>query len=129
MNYKIDKNIFFLNGKKIEFDYPIVEILEFDTSIIIFIAPTRKEDYEQYDQKYSWKNNEGPVWGFSKEGVFLWQWKIGYVNSIKKGEIDEKILLSTDYYKKKPCLMLYCVDWVFYVDPKTGEKLREEQTK
>jgi hypothetical protein len=130
--FRVEKNILYIKEKRIEFDYDIIEVLEFDTSIVIYIAPVNKKDYEEYNQKYSWKNKKGPVWGISKDGEFLWQWETGYINSIRKGETQAKIILPSGFKgnnTKKSCLILNGDNWVFYVNPQTGEKICEEQTK
>jgi len=51
--FKIDKNILYFKNKKIEFDYDITEVLEFDTSIVIYIAPARRSVHRYVELKAS----------------------------------------------------------------------------
>lgn len=133
MDYTIKSNKVIMNKNNVEFPFPIKKVIEFEHVLIVFVYPKNKDQNEKYKNFYDWKLSRGPVYAISDEGKILWQWKTSYVGNISKVPHKSSIVLLDPLLRKqeesKYDLLIHAQGWNFYVDPKTGRKISEEQTR
>ncbi|GHV59362.1 hypothetical protein FACS1894182_13350 [Bacteroidia bacterium] len=122
---KSDK-IIKINNIKISFDFPIKTILDFDDCLVILLIPQEKDDIKQVE-----KNNKTNLLAINNKGQILWQISNIYIPEIRKVVHKTPLIILDETLKKeisnKFDLLIHLDKFNFYFNPKTGEKIREEQ--
>jgi len=124
MQYTIKSDkIIEVNKKEIHFDFPIKTILDFEDCIVILLAFEEKNDI-----KNEKKSN---LLAISEVGHVLWQTSNKYIEEIRKVAHKTPLIILDEILKKeidnKYDVLIHLYKWNFYINPETGEKIREEQ--
>lgn len=106
LDVKFSRNILYINNKKIEFDFPIKQVILNNDVYIILINPERN-NYSSYLN----------VYGISKEGERLWR-----IKEIENNpNIYDKIVIEEEH------LVIYDIDFFKHiVNPENGEIIKDK---
>lgn len=104
LDIKFSRNILYINNKKLEFDFPIKQVILNNNIYIVLINP-EKNNYSSYLN----------VYGISKEGERLWR-----IKEIENNpNIYDKIVVEEEH------LVIYDIDFFKHiVNPENGEIIK-----
>jgi hypothetical protein len=131
MQYTIKSNkVIEVNRKVIVFDFPIETILDFEDTLIIYLMPKDNSEYVEYIERIEKKNTPNLI-AINDEGNILWKISNRFIDRLKRVH-HKSSLLILDYNLREQVnsrheLLITIGCWNFYINPKTGEKIREEQ--
>jgi hypothetical protein len=120
-----------IQGNEILLPFPIKSILDSDDVLIIYSAPTNESDYFKYIEILETIKTANIV-AINKAGKIIWEYSNRFIANIKKVQHQSSLILLKNISKvceNKYDLLIDCRGWNFYINPETGEKIREEQTK
>ena len=127
-----ENRILFKNKNQLVFKYNIKNVLEFDKAIVVHISPNNESEYKSFKEEFGIEFKKGPVYKKKKKGELLWQWKTRYVNHIEKVTHGPEIVICKplNMNSEEVCdLLISCSGINFYLNPKTGGIIRQEQNK
>ena len=106
LDIKFSRNILYINNKKLEFDFPIKQVILNNNIYIVLINP-EKNNYSSYLN----------VYGISKEGERLWR-----IKEIENNpNIYDKIVVEEEH------LVIYDIDFFKHiVNPENGEIIKDK---
>jgi hypothetical protein len=122
---KSDKRIK-VNNIEISFDFPIKTVLDFEDCLVILLVPNDKNNIEQVKNKQI-----SNLVSINSAGQVLWQISNIYIYEISKVPHKTPIIILDDVLKReisnKYDLLIPLYKFNCYFNPKTGEKIRDEQ--
>ena len=119
---QINKTTIEVIGKRIDFSREISKILEFEN---VYVVHTKSKEGELINDGFKIFR----VFGISKcNGDIIWK-RFGFDISKQKKEKNLILLNNTTDLKKKYYLVIYAISMLFYINPDTGDIIRQEQTK
>lgn len=118
----LDKYSIDVSGRKISFPREISKVVDFDDVLIVQTKPNRGETNEDWFKIDS-------IYGVSKiDGKIIWS-RPGFEISKQRKEPKIILLNPNDKRPDEYELVIYAVSMNFYVNPNSGETIRQEQTK
>lgn len=121
-----------IQGNEILLPFPIKSLIDFGNLKVVYIAPVKETEYFNYIKLLETFKIVNLV-AIDKAGITIWEHLNRFIASIKKVRHQSPLILLNNTMeepgKNTYDLLIDCQGWNFYINPETGEKIREEQTK